>query len=199
MNHKQKLGYMALGAGILALGITIGQFVTPDIEAQSNGVFDTITCRELRVVTESGEVGIRLGSSDSGGNVISINNKFGRSAMLFFVEDYGNRIIIYDNEEKESLRFLATLGYNDLTVRNKLGGDNTGIKLTTSTSMNRVEVYDTAGKNAVVLHGDRDTNGVYILDKSDRRAISLTHTAPPFDSNYIKVRNQKGKVEWIAP
>ena len=46
MNYKQKLGYMALGAGILALGIIIGQWVTPDIEAQNNGVFDKIICRE---------------------------------------------------------------------------------------------------------------------------------------------------------
>ena len=29
MNHKQKLGYTLLGAGIMAVGITIGQFVTP--------------------------------------------------------------------------------------------------------------------------------------------------------------------------
>ncbi len=34
MNHKQKLGYMPLGAGILAVGIIIGQVVTPDIEAE---------------------------------------------------------------------------------------------------------------------------------------------------------------------
>ena len=57
MNYKQKLGYMALGAVILAVGITIGQFVTPNIEAQSNGVFDTITCRELRFVGENGTSG----------------------------------------------------------------------------------------------------------------------------------------------
>ena len=31
MNYKQKLGYMALGAGLLAIGIIIGQFITPDI------------------------------------------------------------------------------------------------------------------------------------------------------------------------
>ena len=35
MNYKQKLGYMALGAGILAVGIIIGQWGTPDIEAQN--------------------------------------------------------------------------------------------------------------------------------------------------------------------
>ena len=50
MNHKQKLGYMALGAGILALGIIIGQWGTPDIEAQSNGVFDEITCRKNLII-----------------------------------------------------------------------------------------------------------------------------------------------------
>ena len=36
MNQKQKLGYMVLGAWIMALGIIIGQLViTPNIEAQS--------------------------------------------------------------------------------------------------------------------------------------------------------------------
>ena len=45
MNHRQKLGYIALGAGIMAVGITIGQFITPQLEAQSNGVFDKVVCR----------------------------------------------------------------------------------------------------------------------------------------------------------
>ena len=42
MNYKQKLGYMAIGAGILAIGIIIGQIITPDIEAQSNAQDDDI-------------------------------------------------------------------------------------------------------------------------------------------------------------
>ena len=57
MNHKQKLGYMALGAGILALGITIGQIITPPIEAQHNGLFNEITCRQLTVVDKNGKNG----------------------------------------------------------------------------------------------------------------------------------------------
>ena len=36
MNCKQKLRYTILGAGIMALGITIGQFITPNVEAQSS-------------------------------------------------------------------------------------------------------------------------------------------------------------------
>ena len=60
MNYKQKLGYTLLGAGIMALGIIIGQLGTPDIEAQSNGVFDKITCREIEVVDEDGNKAIVL-------------------------------------------------------------------------------------------------------------------------------------------
>ena len=49
MNHKQKLGYTLLGAGVMAVGITIGQFITPQLEAQQNGYFDKILCRQLLV------------------------------------------------------------------------------------------------------------------------------------------------------
>lgn len=36
MNYKQKLGYTILGTGIMVPGITIEQFITPNIEAQSS-------------------------------------------------------------------------------------------------------------------------------------------------------------------
>ena len=56
MNTLQKLGYMALGVGLLAVGIIIGQWGTPDIEAQSNGVFDEITCRGYRSLMKTAVV-----------------------------------------------------------------------------------------------------------------------------------------------
>ena len=56
----QKFLYIALGAVIMALGIIIGQFVTQDIEAQANGVFDKIQCREPVVVNEHGGYAIEL-------------------------------------------------------------------------------------------------------------------------------------------
>ena len=64
MNHKQRLGYTLLGAGVMAVGITIGQFLTPNIEAQSNGVFDKVICREIEVVDENGNKAIVLESKD---------------------------------------------------------------------------------------------------------------------------------------
>ena len=69
MNYKQKLGYMALGAGLLAVGIIIGQWGTPDIEAQSNGVFDKIACREIEVIDKDGNEAIRLYTTKHGGRI----------------------------------------------------------------------------------------------------------------------------------
>ena len=60
MNNKQKLGYTLLGVGIMAGGITIGQFITPNVKAQNNGVFDKITCRELEVMDKAGKSAIVL-------------------------------------------------------------------------------------------------------------------------------------------
>ena len=88
MNYKQKLGYMALGAGILALGIIIGQWVTPDIEAQSNGVFDKIQCRDIEVVDKDGETAIRLYTTKHGGD-IRMDSKDGRLANMGIDETGG--------------------------------------------------------------------------------------------------------------
>ena len=89
MNYKQKLGYMVLGAGILALGIIIGQVVTPDIEAQSNGVFDKIQCREIEVVDKDGETAIRLYTTKHGGD-IRMDSKDGRIATMGIAETGGS-------------------------------------------------------------------------------------------------------------
>ena len=102
MNHKQKLGYMALGAGILAIGIIIGQVITPNIEAQQNGFFDTITCRELKVVDKNGKTAIRL-STFLGANGVSILDKKGKLAIALSSSEAYNTVSIYDKNEKGRL------------------------------------------------------------------------------------------------
>ena len=94
MNHKQKLGYMALGAGILAVGIIIGQFVTPDIEAQSNGVFDKITCRGIGVIDKDGEMTILV--QDGG---VSVSGKDGGSAEMR-TDEHGGVVGVFNNQGK---------------------------------------------------------------------------------------------------
>ena len=95
MNQKQKLGYTLLGAGIMAAGITIGKFVTPNIEAQSNGIFNKITCCEIEVVDENGETEIGLGD-----NAVVIRDKQGRLAVVLSSMEAGNGLSVFDNQGK---------------------------------------------------------------------------------------------------
>ena len=174
MNHKQKLGYMALGAGILAIGIIIGQVVTPDIEAQSNGVFDKITCREIEVIDKDGNEAIRLYTTKHGGD-IRMHSKDGRIAAMGISEDGGSvylsgkgksldggKVSIFTHEDSASLdvgdesdggismfaisRVDAThRGYASIAVKNQNGS----AYMTAGHSDTAVEVYrkDSGGAN----------------------------------------------------
>ena len=98
MNHKQKLGYTLLGAGIMAVGMIIGQWGTPDIEAQNNGVFDIIQCRKLQVVDENGNQAIFLSSSDQHGNALAIFDKQGNVAIDLVSDQEGNGVWVTDKQ-----------------------------------------------------------------------------------------------------
>ena len=128
MNQKQKLGYMALGAGIMAIGIIIGQVITPDIEAQSNGVFDEIQCTRLTVVDKQGDLAVLLATDEDGGLVgvygkdgesvgmgisehggfVGVYGKDGESASMTTDED-GGRIVVANNQGKTR----AVMGINE--------------------------------------------------------------------------------------
>ena len=102
MNNKQKLGYTLLGAGIMAVGITIGQWGTPGIEAQSNGVFDKITCRELEVVDKDGNKAIGLQSNDKS-NSVSVYDRQGEQAIDLGIENNWTRLTFWDKFEEKAL------------------------------------------------------------------------------------------------
>ena len=121
MNHKQKLGYTLLGAGILALGIVIGQFVTPDIKAQltdlnadfddidlppPNRKFNKITCRELEIVDKNGKRAIKLSSGenfrvgDREGilNRVAVYSPLGEEAIILQSEAHNNGFSVQDQK-----------------------------------------------------------------------------------------------------
>ena len=146
MNHKQKLAYMALGAGIMAVGITIGQFITPNIEAQSNGVFDEITCRRLNVVDKLGRDAITLNAGEKG-NVMMIFDKTPSPAIFL-----GGGLI--RDESKDNL--IKIFGR---TERN-------GILLSADETSSLVKLFDSAGNSAIFLGAhDEEGNSAAILDK----------------------------------
>ena len=144
MNHKQKLGYTLLGAGIMALGIIIGQFSTPDIEAQSNGVFDKVICHRLEVVDKHGKAKVILAAEEEQGNGVFLYDKKGKVmiALATFDEDKenGNGIYIYDQRGKIAMGLVSNLtAANDISIFDRSG--------TIRTSMNGfgISVYDKDG------------------------------------------------------
>lgn len=99
MNHKQKLGYTALGALIMLIGIGAGSIVSPPLIAQRDGVFGEIQCTRLTVVDKAGNVAVFLGTFEEQGRWLSgvnIYDKRGKVAVALGTDKNGNGIGIYD-------------------------------------------------------------------------------------------------------
>ena len=71
MNHKQKLGYIVLGAIIMLVGIGVGAIVSPPLIAQRDGVFGEIQCTRLTVVDNKGKNVVVLGSTPLPNSVLA--------------------------------------------------------------------------------------------------------------------------------
>ena len=123
MNNKQKLGYTLLGAGIMAVGITIGQFVTPRIEAQSNGVFDKVVCRQITVVDSAGKPAITLDSWDTGQNITNTVRVYQSQspsvALVLESTNRANSVYINDKGGLSAFDLEAFANQNRLTLWNR--------------------------------------------------------------------------------
>ena len=173
MNHKQKLGYMALGALILAVGITIGQFVTPDIEAQNNGVFDKVVCRELEVVDKAGLVGVRL-----------------------IANDKVNRVGVFDKLGAIAVAVASFEGGNGIVVNNLQG--NAGILLASEEKGNSVDVHTPKGdKVGVRLYCAEVANGIQLTGQAGEESMQLF--AGEVRAPFIIITDRTGKNMWSTP
>ena len=178
MNHKQKLGYMALGAGLLALGIFIGQWVTPDIEAQSNGVFDKITCRGIGVIDKDGEMTILVqdgavtvsgkngGSvsmfTDEHGGVVLVGGKDGGIAGMSTTEHGGS--VTVSGKDGGSAHMSITEHGGNVSVSGKDGGS---AEMRTDEHGGVVGVFNNQGKPQAAMGVDSFGNGaVYTWDRN---------------------------------
>lgn len=174
MNYKQKLGYMALGTGILALGITIGQFITPDTEAQSNGVFDEIVCNKLTVVNEAG-----------------------KRAIVLYGGEESNGIFVFDPlaDELKGIELLAMKSGNRVFLSDRM---HRAITLAASFAEEARVLLSFQGKRGVQLSSGGLGNKVGVFDKGVR-AIELSTFPLPVVRDGIKVYNEAGKTIWFAP
>ena len=189
MNQKQKLGYMVLGAGIMAVGITIGQFITPNIEAQSNGVFDEIVCKKLSVVDEEGNKAIDL-STDEGARSIMIYDKEGIPEIILDAGSLGTTVTIHNKETGGGISLFAEEVSSGIWVRHKGRGH---IDLSIDEESGEVAVYGKFG--AAYLKSGLIGSGaaVYYHDKG---GIGLS--AREF-WNRITINDGAGQIQWEAP
>ena len=176
MNYKQKLGYMALGAGILAVGIIIGQFVTPDIEAQNNGVFDKITCRELEVIDKNGKAAVVLAAV--GRPVVALYRN-GKTAVTLGANPFRNYVRVYGKNEKTAVVLATHENSNEVIVYGK--DVKQAVVLGASESGNVARVYDPAGKKSFNFNAYLDSNELIVYDKSSGAGIGFYG-----DSNEVK-------------
>ena len=148
MTYKQKFGYTLLGAGIMAVGITIGQFITPDIEAQSNGVFDEIHCTGLKLVDKNGNVRIRLDANDRRSS-LSLSHRNGEAAISLSVQyGLGKAIKVYNKgyEDAVTIGAINAFDNNHITVHTPAGED--AINLSSSSMGTSIRTYDDAGNTS---------------------------------------------------
>ena len=139
MDNRQKLGYMALGAAVLAVGIVIGQFMTPDIEAQNNGVFDHIVCRRLGVVNDNGDTMILL-SADKNHNAVYVYDaqSEGNKAVVLTSNPAGNGVYVFDKQDDPAANLASYQAGNVVYVYDELG--NKAVSLTSKPAGNGVLV-----------------------------------------------------------
>ena len=168
MNYKQKFGYMALGAGILAIGIIIGQVITPDIEAQSNGVFDEIQCTKLTVVDNMGKPAVRLGSYENWGNGVIVYNKQGKGAVRLRSNALGNGVVVYNKQGKEAVILGSDEESNEVVVYNRQGKE--AVKLRSSELGNVVSLSNKQEEPSVVLVSSEDLGNRVIVANKQRNS-----------------------------
>ena len=179
MNHKQKLGYILLGAGVMAVGITIGQFITPQPEAQQNGYFDTILCRQLLVknagddmsavmlspervlITRGEKVAVELLASEKYGNVVrTYNPQTGKRAVTMYSMEEIAGVSIWDRRDEESFA-VAMFSTDD---RSELGVFNPQTR-----------------KKAVEMKSDEFANHLTVSDYKNSIGSAFHFSSPSFD------------------
>ena len=209
MNHKQKWGYMVLGAGIMALGITIGQFVTPNIEAQSNGVFDKITCRELEVVDENGKKAIVLESKDYTRRLTFFDYTHGKEAIV--LESTGtwgngpkpiNLLRIMHRTMGETLLTGSNISTSDLQIRDSESYPTVRIQGESSIGRRGITIYHPATFDpAIELMSDPNyENFLRISDASSNNAaiLLISHREKHHENyNAVILADTRGETAFI--
>lgn len=155
MNYKQKLGYTALGAAIMLIGMWLSPLIAPPVTAQHNGVFDEIQCKKLTVVDSKGKKAVELTGGEKWGNAVEVFNeqgnetKYPQTAVVLHSNVFGNGVTVY-NEQMERAVSLTSFPSVDAISPEAWG-------------QSKVAVYDQQGKEAVILTGDEKVSNSVVV------------------------------------
>ena len=159
MNHKQKIGYTILGAGIMLIGMLIDNLTSPTVTAQTDG---EITCQKLTFVDETGKPLFYL--------------ETGNGLSIFKADVFNWNTKVSENKEVMRLTCSGLLG-NELRFLNPEGRE--GVRLDASQFGNFVAIFNHEGKEAVSLASKNgresgvDKNRVRIFNNEGMEAVSL--------------------------
>ena len=92
MDYKQKLGYMALGAVIMLVGMGSAFVFSPPLSAHDS---EYIVCKGLTVVDNKGNDAIRLTVGERR-NFIVVYDKTGKKAVGLHTDGTGNGVVVFD-------------------------------------------------------------------------------------------------------
>ena len=159
MSYKQKSGYMLLGAGLLALGIIIGRLIEPSMEAESNGVFEKIICRELDLVDKDGNRMIGFRSNDESAGAIFYSREGKMVMFLGSVDELGSSLTMFDRFGRLMIGLSSSSSWDNLTGNGLTVYDIQGkaaVELASALRGNEVKVYNSGGDVAAEMASDID-------------------------------------------
>ena len=201
MNYRQKLGYTALGAIIMLIGLTIGTIVAPPLIAQNTGVFDTIECKSLTILDNNGQPAINL-VSDPVRNIIAVHKPGETEPDITISSGVISNDIMFHGEHGEhgehalSLSHIRADSSNQIMLSNPNG--KIGITIASATQGNLMSFASRTGKPALLLYNlPNIRNGITISDNNDNHAVTVNSSVRY--GNTVNVHDKHGAIIWEAP
>ena len=149
MNHKQKIGYTILGAGIMLIGILIDNLTSPPVTAQNDG---EITCQRLTFVDEKGTPLYWIETSDNNG-------------LSIFAESLN--WVTGKPESREILKIESHHFDNRWTFRNPNGMEAVSL-YSSRTFGGLVRTLDKEGKKAVSISVSERGGYINVFNDQDK-------------------------------
>ena len=195
MNHRQKLGYTALGALIMLIGLAIGSIVAPPLTAQSDGVFDEILCRKLTVVDSDSIAAVNITSTD-GVNAITIYDPIRKNHNMRLSTDLrGAHIDLHDHSAITAVGLMShRSGGKGVFIRDG-GKAALSMGFVSEELGSSITIHDRDGNTAVGMHYSRQQgSSVVVTDEHSQLAVHLGGS-----DREINIVDRIGTILWTAP